>query len=257
MPPPLSVNATVYVLHAVDLFRRRAYEAYLDPGSADPAVISADEFLSRLQRSLEARDLRWLAPAFIGLTPGLPLSGLGAGAADLARLVELDVLLPAKDGGGRRLVFGEAGKRMGVEFQHSWFSAVGFQIADRDDDGWRVRARGFLAPTGLANHLFLVADNDGSAGVNHQALTRDMLDRALTNLFVAAPGARPGRRPQGKRAAAEATKTAAPAPEAPKLFCSRCGTELAATRKFCTNCGAAVRAPAAAGATNKPQAGPS
>jgi hypothetical protein len=44
-------------------------------------------------------------------------------------------------------------------------------------------ASGFLAPTGMSNHLLLLDENHGERTVNHQALTRDLLDRKFANLL--------------------------------------------------------------------------
>jgi hypothetical protein len=178
LPPPLDLGSLVCALHVIDLFRRCSFENLLAHVTSEPAI-QPDGFLDSLQTSVAGRDLRWLVPSFIGLTPGLDFGGFGERTDPIEKLARMDMLFAADGGGNPLLHFGEAGKRLGVEFYHSWFQAIGFRTLVRIGTEWTAAHSGFLAPTGLANHLFLI---DGPT-VNHQALTRDLLDRKLVKLF--------------------------------------------------------------------------
>jgi hypothetical protein len=187
LPPPLSLDSTLYALHAIDLYRRCAYESLLAHSTADTPAVTAAAFLDSMHRSIASRDLRWLLPAFIALTPGLDAANLGEGAEPSAKLAMLDIMFAAKGReGASLLVFGEAGRRLGVEFYHSWFQAAGFRFTVRADSGWTAMCQGFLAPTGLANHLFLMNVSGNTLSINHQALTRELLDRKLAGMMRAA-----------------------------------------------------------------------
>jgi hypothetical protein len=181
LPPPLNLESLVCALHVIDLFRRCSYENLLAHVTSDQPEIKPGGFLDSLQKSVTSGDLRWLLPAFIGLTPRIDFGGFGEHPGAIENLARMDLLFAAKGGGGNPLlVFGEAGKSLGVEFYYSWFQAIGFRTWVRSGSGWTVAHNGFLAPTGLANHLFLI---NGDLTINHQALTRDLLDRKLVKLL--------------------------------------------------------------------------
>jgi hypothetical protein len=243
MPPPLSLESIIYILHAIDLYRGRTYESLLEHEPTDRPTLKPEAFAASLLLSIEKRDVRWLAPAFIGLTPGLSFDGFGKSREPIAQLARLDILLTGKETSGNPvLVFGEAGQRMGVEFCHSWFKAAGFETSARTRHGWTAINRGFLAPTGLANHLFLLTDSDGTCHVNHQPLARDLLDGkfarmladAIASISGEAPSQRPARRvsvPRSAGAGADASKS---------QHCESCGQPLQPESKFCPNCGVRV-----------------
>ena len=240
LPPPLDMESAVCALHAIDLFRRRAYEGLLAHETTERPAIEPPAFTESLLSAIEHRDMRWLTPAFVGLTPGLHMNGFGKGLEPLEELARRDILLLDKDDDGRVvLLFGEAGRRMGVEFYHSWFKATGFAISVRTHAGWHDVQRGFLAPTGLANHLFLLGDDDGRNVVNHQALTHQLLGRKVARMLVDAIAS---------RVSVASTEPSVPNPRASGAVadsatspsCPSCGQPLHPGSRFCSSCGAQI-----------------
>jgi hypothetical protein len=204
MPSPLELEAAIYILHSIDLYRRRAYDGLLAHETTDRPAITPETFVSSLLHALERRDLRWLAPAFTALTPGLNFDVFSKSEAAIERLARLDVLRAGK--GSREnpvLAFGETGRRLGVEFYYSWFKCAGFETLVYTGSEWTTVSRGFLAPTGITNHLFLLRDNDGVCCVQHQPLTRDLLDVKFASMWPDTPssGAADALRYDGRRGA--------------------------------------------------------
>lgn len=79
LPPPIRFESLVYLLHAVDAFRRGAYRSLLEYRPTDRASISPKEFAESMRESLRTRDLRWLMPAYLSLTPNLTTIALEDG----------------------------------------------------------------------------------------------------------------------------------------------------------------------------------
>ncbi len=233
IPPSTSYESLIYLLHTTDLYRRASMNSQLDHQPTEMPSITAESFGATFKTSVRSNDLRWLLPAFLGLTPGLDRAGFDEAGEHLKALARLEFLFPAKSGEdgdtNDRLVFGEAGRIMGVEFYRSWFQAVGFETSVRTGGGWRVADRGFLAPTGLANHLVLVdlhQAGSGSPSVNHQAMTRDVLDGKMARLLTQSLA-------QSLLSPDEESETAT-------QNCEQCDLPLKPGQKFCVNCGAAV-----------------
>jgi hypothetical protein len=243
MPPPLSLEAFVYVAHSIDCFRRVSLSDLLDHENHAAASIDPDAFGDTLGSALKSGDMRWLLPAFLRLTPGLDLSGFNEDGAHLAALGRLDFLVPAQTKNGRDtvLLFGEAGRAMGQEFARTWFGANGFEWAQATPKGLNVLHRGFLAPTALANHLCMVENGSANGlSINHQALTREALDAHFAKLLGRAlePALEEGQ-PERATHGSEQDETEAPAPSAPK-FCPQCGGKMRTNAKFCSGCGKSV-----------------
>ena len=249
--PPTTLEETVYLLHAIDTFRRCAYQNQLDFAPSETPLIGVDAFTATLRDSVRSGDLRWLLPTFLALTPGLDLSAFDESAIHLQALVRRDFLIPAAIAGGPddRLLFGEAGRVLGVEFFRSWFQAVGFETVTHTRSGWRVANRGLLAPTGIANHLFRVErDPAGRVRINHQALTRQDLDGELVRMIGhALDGAAGAGGDDLPLAAPSATDDSERPPTvdsrplktvADALTCATCGAALQPEQSFCTQCGA-------------------
>jgi len=244
MPPPIRLESLVYLLHAVDAYRRASFESMLRyTPSAEPSI-TPSAFAETMNASIAGRDVRWLLPSFLYLTPGLNEYSFNPGAEHLARLAEHDFLLTARkaDNEADIFIFGEAGRTMGVEFYRTWMSGVGFESTALVSGQPRSLNRGFLAPTALANHLFqLESDGAGGCTVNHQALTLDelatemkrILGKALESPTVdVAPSPAPP-------STAPAASTPQPQPATPaQRFCGQCGFANKVGDKFCAGCGA-------------------
>jgi hypothetical protein len=176
--------------------------------------------------------VRWLLPAFLHLTPNLDVSRFDPQPEHLAALAERGFLVPAKDRDTQEdgFVFGEAGMAMGVEFHRTWMSAVGFETAVLTPRGERAVHRAFLAPTGIANHLFLLeSDASGACVANHQAMTLTELALKLRDLLTDALTA--------EVAEAAPAKEPAPAAAAAGPVCPACRANVMAGARFCPSCG--------------------
>lgn len=260
MPPPIRFETTVYMLHCIDMFRHSVYQGMIDNQQAKFDQISLKKFLSSFSTGLQKSDLRWLAPSLIALTPGLSTSAITHDSEIFETMAELDFLIPTttQDGKTAELALGEAGLAMGTEFEQSWFHSAGLEILLNIGDGdWGTLQRVFLAPTGLANHLFLFfPDDKGYLMVNHQAMTRSQLDEKITTLLIEALDAPLEAVEQRKTApdAAEQSVSEEESKQAPKteskpkpektqnttISCHNCNTKMDSLQKFCTSCGTKV-----------------
>ncbi|MBI3268350.1 MAG: hypothetical protein HYZ53_04960 [Planctomycetes bacterium] len=188
LPDPLPLESLVYVLHAIDAFRRASYASLLAYAPTDEPSIGATEFVGSLNRSVSLRDVRWLLPAFLTLAPGLDRFLFEPRPAHLAALTECGMLEPVRDAatGGGAFRFGPTGRRLGVEFFRSWSLGIGFESAVRTQHGKRVTHRGFLAPTALANHVFWLDHDEHqeqACRVRHAALGRSRLRQVLGEML--------------------------------------------------------------------------
>ena len=189
IPPPTRLESLVYLLHAVDSFRRASFQSMLSYSPTEDPSIGTGEFAETMNTSMGSRDLRWLLPAFLYLTPGLDEFSFNPGPDHLAALAEHDFLLTARKPGSDKdvFLFGEAGRTMGVEFYRTWLMAAGFETVVLTPSGQRTLNRGFFAPTALANHLIrLKPDGDGGCVANHQALTLEELAGKMRGMLLAA-----------------------------------------------------------------------
>lgn len=266
IPPKVSLEEFLFVLHAVDSFRRVSYENMLSHVFTDRTYVKTPEFLRSMADSLKSLDIRWLLPTFLAVTPGVEQYQTEMSPQNIAILLQHDFFREGKLASGEDvLIFGEAGQIMGVEFFRSWFTSCGMEINVAGADGFKTVERLFIAPTVLANHFVRLEDaSGGKALVNHQTYTKEQLAVKLDELFgqafaldvvpvVAKPAAAlvsqpPSPPPEEKSAAAPAQKKAAApgqAPQAPagqpaQKFCRQCGTKLTPTASFCKNCGTKV-----------------
>lgn len=258
LPPPLTLEATLYLLHAVDSYRRAYYQSMLEYTAADDLKIPTREFFRTMLQSAKSGDARWLAAAFLASTPGLPR--LNPADSDFEPLWGLDFLVPDNlpATGEDAFVWGEAGSVLGQEFLLSWASFVGWEAALLTP-GQQSLYRAFLATTSVANHLFIVEPGpDGATRVNHQAMTlarlrtrlEAMLGQALEAVPDPSPSAFPSSMPEEIVApvqplAARVTPAAPTlerrAPQVARRFCTQCGGPLVEGDRFCAQCGAVAK----------------
>ncbi|MEL7624327.1 MAG: zinc ribbon domain-containing protein [Clostridiales bacterium] len=256
IPPTVSLEEFLFVLHAVDSFRRVSYQNMLDHVFTDRAHIKIPEFTRSMADSLKSLDIRWLLPAFMAVTPGVEGYQTDLNAKNLEVLLTHDFFEQGKLASGEgALVFGEAGQVMGVEFLHSWLLSCGLEINAAGPEGFKAVERLFIAPTVLTNHFVrLQGAPDGKATVNHQAYTAEQLLSKLDELFgkafaidvsAASPALKTAQAAAIFSAPKDSEKSgsfpiqakAAATPPAPK-FCRNCGAKLPAGAAFCANCGA-------------------
>lgn len=187
IPPPVTDEALIYILHTIDAYTRAMMQQRLDHEELDGRpLITPDLFVASLASSLSSGDARWLLPAFLAMTPGVSTKSLGDHESALEQLEVLDFFRTAEDAqGGDLLAFGDAAIVMGEEFSRLWSGSAGFRISLAGDDALIPLASGFLAATALANHLILVSDEqqDDQAVLNHQSLTRDELEGVMAPML--------------------------------------------------------------------------
>jgi len=242
IPPPVRFETILYLLHTIDMFRRSIYQGMVNNQAPEFSNIRMEDFLSSYSAAIEKKDMRWLTTTFLGLTPGLTPSVKDDYIDIMKAMTELDFLIPgeSKDGHPPELFFGEAGISMGTEFHQSWFYSAGFEILLNEGAGnWGTLQRGYLAATGLANHLFLInSSDDDLLMVNHQAMTRDELDKKMINLLLDAMKAGPEDIEQTRiEPEPDTEQSQEKSEQASKMFCPICNIELNGKQKFCTTCG--------------------
>lgn len=211
IPPYVKLEEFLFLLHAVDAFRVVSYRNMLEHRYSDQPSMEFVEFINSMTESIKSKDIRWLLPAFLVLTPGLSEYRMELDGQHAAILMTLGFAgkMEQSDGGKSLLIFGEAGKNSGVEFYRSWMLAAGFEISVKDKGKFKATERLFIAPTALSNHFVSVLkDEEGKAIVNHQAYTFEELQVKLEALFDM------------------------------NRLCARCGAPLEPTAAFCGACGA-------------------
>lgn len=236
LPPKTTFEGLLFVLHAVDAFRRMSYENMLNHTFSDQPYVKVSDFLKAMADGLKSRDIRWLLPAFMEATPGVEAYQSKIDSDHMAVLFEQDFFRKGKLASGEDvLVFGEAGQVMGVEFFRSWFNSYGMALAVKDEQGFVTQEQWFIAPTLLGNHFIrLDKDDQGKPYVNHQMYTKEQLIFKIQSLLKEAfiPRARrdkeklePG---NGPEKGAENTDI---------RFCGNCGAKVIPGAAFCGSCG--------------------
>ncbi len=222
IPPTVSLEEFLFILHAVDSFRRVTYRNMLDHVFTSRAHITILEFAQSMGDALNALDIRWLLPNFMAVTPGVQEYKSNLDPENLAVLLTHNFFESGKLHSGEDvLVFGEAAQVMGVEFLQSWLQSYGFEIKLSGPNGFQTLERLFIAPTVLTNHLVRLAGTQGGkAVVNHQAYTGEHLLIKLDEIFDAAFSAEPSELPPVEPAAV---------PSAPKRPAASPASKAAAT----------------------------
>ncbi|HNT54356.1 MAG TPA: zinc ribbon domain-containing protein [Anaerolineaceae bacterium] len=232
-PPSLPFESALYALHAIDCFRRVAYQSMLDHKTLETPHLSVAQFASTFQQSLGSADLRWLLPAFLHMAPGAREIPFQPQAAHLAAVVDARLLRPVRVGnspGEAAYAFGEAGRLLGIEFLRTWLTAAGLQLDLLSNDAVTTTQRVFLAPTAVANHWFSIQKDTrpeapgqpgaGYAEVLSTPLTLKELSEHLVDLVSwPVPLEESAARPR---------------------FCMSCGKPIQPSARFCNYCGQAV-----------------
>ncbi|HEY5556500.1 hypothetical protein [Acetobacterium sp.] len=186
IPPKISLEEFLFVLHAIDSFRMISYQNMLDHVYTERAHIKYDDFAKTMAESIKSRDIRWLLPAFMAVMPGFEAYDLDMAPENAAYLIKQGIMENAKlvQNDELVLVFGEGGQSMGVEFFRFWVMSSGFEINVKTSDDFEMVERLFNAPTAISNHFVRMEIMDqGKGRVNHQAFTREQLEVKLDELF--------------------------------------------------------------------------
>lgn len=245
IPPKVELEAFLFVLHSIDAFRRATFKNLLDYAMTETPVITFSEFTSSMGDSIRSGDIRWLLPAFMVVTPGMHEVSIDLKPSYASVLIDKSFIIHAQTDKSEKdvLVFGEAGRVMGVEFYRTWLQCFGFALKVKQGScgngiSFRTAERFFVAPTALANHLVRLEMTEyGSTMVNHQAYMKDQLVQKMNEIFEAAlkgTSATTGQaEPESVAAAIEPI-----AAEKKAKFCFNCGKPFHGAADFCSNCGA-------------------
>lgn len=191
MPPACTLESFLMLLQAVDAYRRALMISMLKHEAADNLQMTAAEFNAGCQSSLQHRDTRWLAPAFVVLIPGFGEYRPSGGAESLKPAYDRGFLTTVMDASGKeqRIGFGEAGRAMGLEFARTWLMGAGMEARLPSPEGTRAIGRCFVAPTGLTNHFVsLETGPEGVVSANHQPLSAsELASRKPHSVPLAAP----------------------------------------------------------------------
>jgi len=222
IPEKFSLESLVFILHAIDSFKRVSYKSMLDYKPTDVSMVASKEYGETLKISVDSKDARWLLPAFSILTPNLNKYKMNLGPDYMKILTDRKIFIPVKkqDNGEEFFQFGEIGQRLGVEFYSSWMMAVGFETVVFNPDGTeRVLDNGFLAPTAFANNLFEIEkDAQGNGAINYSCLTYEGLISKVTELI--------------QKAISSSANI-----KVGSTDCASCGSSLDNNAKFCVKCG--------------------
>jgi len=184
IPDSLPLEAFIYLLHAIDSYRRATYCSMIEYKPAAEISLTAAEFDGSLIQSLNSRDLRWLLPAFMALTPGLASFKVMPELEHLQMLLDKGLLLAGQVEGSRTLLYSwpENGRRLGVEFYRTWSGAAGLELTFR---GGQTGQMAFIATTALTNHYFTLEQADVPGGVvaQHEPLNKTELSEKIAGLF--------------------------------------------------------------------------
>lgn len=187
LPSKFPLEALVFVLHAIDSFKRVSFRSMLDYKPTEETMVSSKEYGETLKLSVDSKDVRWLLPAFSVLTPDMGRYNMNLGPDHMRILTDNKLFIPVKnkDSGEEFFKFGEAGKRLGIEFYGGWVMSVGFESVVFNSDGTeKVADNGFLAPTALANNFFEIEkDAQGNGIVSYNCLTYEGLVSKVTGLM--------------------------------------------------------------------------
>lgn len=223
IPIKFPLESLVFVLHAIDCFKRIAYKSMLDYKPAEESMVSSREYGETLKLSAESKDARWLLPAFSILTPNLDKYKMNLGPDYMKILTDNKLLVPIKkqDTGEEFFQYSEEGRKLGIEFYSSWMMGIGFESVLFQNENETVIDNGFLAPTAAGNHLFLVEkDSQGNGFVNYSLLGYDDLISKTNELM--------------KKVISGSSANA----KAGTSECTSCGSSLGKDSKFCAKCGA-------------------
>jgi hypothetical protein len=175
---PMSMETFIYVLHAIDSYRRLHYQTALNFESVPRGVVNANEFGNSLLKSMESHNYLWLLPSFLRAASELQNCNIAPAPNDLLRLKELEMLSAGVMGGENVMAFGPRLERLGTEFKIGFQSSMGLSATVQTHEGTWVSERLFLAPTLLTNHLFEVLPGTQSWIVRHRPCTlNDLIER--------------------------------------------------------------------------------
>ena len=184
IPDSLPLEAFIYLIHGIDSYRRATYCSMLEYKPDEEVSLTAAEFDGSLIQSLNSRDLRWLLPAFMALTPGLASFKVMPEPEHLQMLLDKGLLLAGQVEGSHTLLYSwpENGRRLGVEFYRTWSGAAGLELTFR---GGQTGQRAFIAATALTNHYFNLEQPEGPGRVvaQHEPLNKTGLAEKIAGLF--------------------------------------------------------------------------
>lgn len=230
LPETFTPEFLLYVLGAIDQYKRCGYEALLQYRQEESPVFSLNAFADNMQKAMKSADLRWLLPSFVVLTPGFSELNLTANSTVYEQLIDADIMLPVESTAAEPLfTFGETGKELGEEFSKNWMQSAGIEVNNFSGAGVAVQHRAFLAATLLTNHLFEIENTETGSSIKYASMSPLSLT-ALLEEWITKTVAEPA------TVKAEETTTQQAAASV-KKFCPQCGEPVRESTKFCAKCG--------------------
>jgi len=223
LPAKFSLESLVFVLHAIDCFKRISFKSMLEYKPTDESMVSSKEYGEMLKVSVESKDVRWLLPAFSMLTPNLDKYKMNLGPDHMKILTDEKIFIAVKkqDSGEEFFQYAEAGQRLSVEFYSSWMLGIGFESVTFGENGAEnVKDNGFIAPTAFGNHLIQIEkDAQGNGVVNYTVMTYEKLINKVNELLQ------------------KAVSGSFSNEKVDTNQCANCGSGLNNNAKFCAKCG--------------------
>jgi hypothetical protein len=176
----MPMESLIYILHAIDSHKRMYYKAALNFDEDDAPFVSTSEFSESLLQSMSQPNLSWLLCSFMRATPELNQCQINPRPEHFEPMMRLDVMQPGTVNTEPVFVFGEAGRRLGLEFRNGWNLSMGLSAAVPAGDSVATINRCYLAPTHSTNHLFELIPGPQQWIANHSVLTFNaLLERCI------------------------------------------------------------------------------
>jgi hypothetical protein len=250
LPESMPFESFIYTLHAIDSFRRAAYESLLEAKPLSEPHISVSKFISTMKMTMQSGDIRWLLPAFISLIPDFASLRFAPDEGHLEFLGSNDLLMPARKISTSEPVFsfGEKGRAVAIDFYRTWWTSAGIEFRIWDGMAGRLLHRSFVASTAVANHFFDIApDGNGALVVGYRPLTMEDMGLKLQELLITAASAPVIKSVTQAQPVPTVTVPQSPVSAPPgvpdKAACPGCGFMVVIGSTFCSKCGSPIKKP--------------
>jgi hypothetical protein len=198
----MPMESLIYIMHAIDSHKRMYYKAALNFDEDDSPFVSTSEFSESLLQAMSQPNLSWLLSSFMRATPELNQCQINPRPEHFEPMMRLDVMQPGTVNTEPVFVFGEAGRRLGLEFRNGWNLSMGLSAAVPAGNSVATINRCYLAPTHSTNHLFELLPGPQQWIATHSVLTFSaLLDRCIKMI-------EDGLKYDSAKAAAEASQAA-------------------------------------------------
>lgn len=185
IPPFMDLDEFIFILFAIDMYRRKLYEGLLDYTPTRFPHFSANALVSSFMDMIKGKDIRWLTPCFLFMVPDFDFKQVDVSTNSLKGLIDTKLCVPIKlkDTDERGLEYTNEGLALGAEFERSWFTSIAFSLSKFDGTGVKVLEKGFIAPTAASNHFVTVQEENGKFTANHQAFMYNQLHKRFNEIL--------------------------------------------------------------------------